>query len=303
MDNREQVRSFLASRRARITPEQVGLPTYGGLRRVPGLRRDEVAQLAGVSVDYYTRLERGDLTGASDSVLSALARALRLADDERQHLFALARVARAGRGTPKRRPRQVKIRESIRAIVEGLSDLPACVVNGRMDLVMTNRMGRTLYDPLFDDPTHPPNHARFVFLDTRAHDFWVDWEVQATEVVGALRAAAGRDPYDKDLTDLIGELVTRNDRFRTWWGSHDVFNHRGGTKKINHPVVGRLDLTYEILTLPSDPDLSILTYSAPPQSPSHDGLQLLAAWTATGDETTPGDRAIAAEMKDSPQGS
>lgn len=302
MDNREEVRRFLATRRARITPDQVGLPTYGSLRRVPGLRRDEVAHLAGVSTDYYTRIERGNLSHASDSVLSAIARALRLDDAERLHLFTLARAAGPAHPAPRRRPKQVPVRESIRAIVEGLTDLPASVVNNRMDLVMTNRMARALYDPLYDDHTHAPNHARFVFLDPRATSFWVDWEVQGTEVVGALRATAARDPYDKDLTDLIGELVTRNDHFRTWWGSHNVFNHRGGMKKINHPVVGRLDLTYEVLTLPSDPDLSILTYSAASESTSHDGLKLLASWAATLDhhnthqpDSTPQDQNLRAQ--------
>lgn len=288
MDNREEVRQFLATRRARITPDQVGLATYGGLRRVPGLRRDEVAQLAGVSVDYYTRLERGNLSGVSDSVLGAIARALRLDEAERTHLFTLAHAAGPGRGRSQqqihRRPQQTPVRDSIRAVVDGLTDLPASVVDGRMSLVMTNLLGRALYAPLFDDPQHGANHARFVFLNPRATDFWVDWETQGTEVVGALRAAAARDPYDRDLTDLIGELVTRSDRFRVWWGSHDVFEHRGGVKRINHPVVGRLDLTYEVLTLPSDPDLSILTYSAAKTSPSRDGLQLLATWAATLDQ-------------------
>ena len=287
MNNREEVRQFLATRRARITPDQVGVTTYGGLRRVPGLRRDEVAQLAGVSVDYYTRLERGNLTGVSDSVLAAIAWALRLDDAERTHLFTLARAAGPGRGTPKRRPQQTPVRESIRAIIDGLSDLPASVVDGRMNLVATNRLGRALYDPVFEDAVHTPNHARFVFLNPKATSFWVDWEIQGAEVVGALRAAAARDPYDRDLTDLIGELVTRSDRFRTWWGSHDVFEHRGGVKRIDHPVVGRLDLTYEVLTLPSDPDLSILTYSAAQTSPSRDGLQLLATWAATLDQGAP----------------
>lgn len=288
VDNREQVRRFLATRRARLTPEQVGIPTYGGLRRVPGMRREEVAQLAGVSVDYYTRLERGNLTGVSDSVLSAIAGALRLEPDEREHLFALARAAGPGRAAPRRRTQQPPVRDGIRAIIDGLSDLPASVVDGRMQLVATNRLGRALYDPLFSDPSRGANHARFVFLDSRAHSFWVDWEVQAAEVVGALRAAAARDPYDRDLSDLIGELATRSDHFRTRWGSHDVFNHRGGTKRISHPVVGRLDLTYEVLTLPSDPDLSILTYSAVSASPSADALKLLAAWAATTDRPQQG---------------
>ena len=290
MDNREEVRRYLASRRARLTTEQVGLPDYGGRRRVAGLRREEVAQLAGVSVDYYTRVERGNLNGVSDSVLHAIARALRLDDDERLHLFDLARAAEA-RPNPTRssrpHPARPTLRDSVRAIVDGLVDLPACVTNGRMELVLTNQLGRALYDPMFRSAATArhglPSHARFVFLDPAAISFWVDWETAATEVVGALRVAAARDPYDKDLTDLIGELATRSDHFRTWWGSHDVFVHRGGVKKINHPAVGRLDLTYEVMHFPFDPDIALLTYSAASGTPTHDSLQLLAAWNATRD--------------------
>lgn len=291
MDNREEVRRYLASRRARLTPEQVGLPTYGR-RRVAGLRREEVAQLAGVSVDYYTRLERGNLAGVSDSILHAIARALRLDDDEQLHLCDLARTAElrqpaspASRPVRSRTGRSV-VRDSIRAIVDGLVDLPACVTNGRMELVMTNELARALYDPMFTFAQATgrgvlPSHARFVFLDPAATTFWVDWETAATEVVGALRIAAARDPYDKDLTDLVGELAIRSDHFRTWWGSHDVFVHRGGVKRINHPAVGQLDLTYEVLHFPFDPDIALLTYSAASGTPTHDSLQLLAAWNAT----------------------
>ena len=288
MDNREEVRRYLASRRARLTPEQVGLPSFGR-RRVAGLRREEVAQLAGVSVDYYTRLERGNLSGVSDSILHAIARALRLDDDEQLHLFDLARGAElrptATRPARSRHGRPA-VRDSIRAIVDGLVDLPACVTNGRMELVMTNPLARALYDPMFTFAASSgrgvlPSHARFVFLDPAATSFWIDWETAATEVVGALRIAAARDPYDKDLTDLVGELATRSDHFRTWWGSHDVFIHRGGVKRINHATVGRLDLTYEVMHFPFDPDIALLTYSAAPGTPTHDNLQLLAAWNAT----------------------
>lgn len=285
MDNKDEVRQFLASRRARLTPDQVGLSTYGAKRRVPGLKREEVAQLAGVSIDYYTRVERGNLQGVSDSVLSAVARALRLEQDEREHLFALAR-AQVRRVPARRRPATPSVPDSIRSIVDAMVDVPACVVNGRMELVATNPLGRALYDPVFDDVSHAPGHARFVFLDPRARQFWVDWENAATEVVGALRAAAARDPYDKALTDLIGELVTRSPEFRTWWASHDVFVHRGGLKRIQHPVVGRLDLTYDVLALPNHPDLTVVAYTAPVGSPSHDGLRMLATWAATLEQAT-----------------
>ncbi|MFS0702571.1 helix-turn-helix transcriptional regulator [Cellulomonas sp. 179-A 4D5 NHS] len=283
MDNKGEVREFLVSRRARLTPEMVGLPTYGAKRRVPGLKREEVAQLAGVSIDYYTRVERGNLHGVSESVLGSIARALRLEQDEREHLYALAR-AQVRRVPARRRPPVQVVPDSIRAILDGMVDVPACVVNGRMELVAANRLGRALYAPVFDDAVHVPGHARFVFLNPAARQFWVDWENAATEVVGALRAAAARDPYDKALTDLIGELVTRSPEFRTWWASHDVFVHRGGLKRIAHPAVGRLDLTYDVLTLPQHPDLSIVAYTAPAGSPSHDGLRMLATWAATLDQ-------------------
>ncbi|MFI6365980.1 helix-turn-helix domain-containing protein [Nocardia sp. NPDC050630] len=284
MDNRSEVREFLSSRRARITPEQVGLPHYGGNRRVPGLRRDEVALLAGISVDYYTRLERGNLRGASESVLAAIARALRLEEAERIHLFALAQAAESRRAPTRRRPARQPLRASVRAIIDGLADLPVTVTNGRMEVIAANRLGRALYAPLFDAPHIAANQARFAFLDPRATAFWVDWEAITAEVVGSLRAAAARDPFDRDLTDLIGELATRSDRFGQLWASQDVFLHRGGLKRINHPVVGRLDLTYEILRLDTDPDLAILTYTAEPGSPSHDAVKLLTTWAATVDD-------------------
>jgi transcriptional regulator with XRE-family HTH domain len=285
MDNRKEVSEFLASRRARITPEQVGLPIYGGKRRVPGLRRDEVANLAGMSVDYYTRLERGSIGGASESVLGAVARALRLDEDERIHLFNLAQAAGARRA-PVRRPTRPPLRPSVRAIIDGLAEIPATVTNGRMEVIAANRLGRALYSPLLDASHIRGNQARFAFLDPRATAFWVDWDAIAREVVGSLRTAAARDHYDKDLTDLIGELVTRSDQFRHLWASQDVFLHRGGLKKINHPVVGRLDLTYEILRLDTEPDLVILAYTAAADSPSHDGIRLLSTWAATVDDAT-----------------
>ena len=293
MDNRNEVRDFLATRRAKLTPEQAGLPLYGGHRRVAGLRREEVALLAGVSVDYYTRLERGNLAGASDSVLESLARALQLDEAERAHLFDLARAANATAAT-RRRPPARRIRPSVQRILDAMNSAPAIVRNGRSDYVAANRLGRALYAPVFDSPAGPPNSARFAFLDARAPDFYADWDRTVRDLVAVLRAEAGRNPYDKGLTDLVGELSMRSELFRTLWASHDVRLHLTGTKRLHHPVVGDLELTYEAMELPVDQGLTLNVYTAEPGSPSADGLNLLASWAATQDELTDvptGDRA------------
>ena len=293
MDNRNEVRDFLATRRAKLTPEQAGLPLYGGHRRVAGLRREEVALLAGVSVDYYTRLERGNLAGASDSVLESLARALQLDEAERAHLFDLARAANATAAT-RRRPPARRIRPSVQRILDAMTSAPAIVRNGRSDYVAANRLGRALYAPVFDSPAGPPNSARFAFLDARAPDFYADWDRTVRDLVAVLRAEAGRNPYDKGLTDLVGELSMRSELFRTLWASHDVRLHLTGTKRLHHPVVGDLELTYEAMELPVDQGLTLNVYTAEPGSPSADGLNLLASWAATQDELTDvptGDRA------------
>jgi transcriptional regulator with XRE-family HTH domain len=285
VDNRTEVREFLASRRARITPEQAGLPVYGGHRRVPGLRREEAALLAGVSVDYYTRLERGHLNGVSEEVLDALARALQLTEAERAHLFDLARAAndRAGR---RRRPVSGRVRPTVQWILDAMTEAPAIVRNGRLDYLAANRLGRALYAPVFDSPAQPANSARFAFLDPRAPDFYDDWDRVANELVAVLRTQAGRNPYDKGLSDLIGELSTRSEAFRTRWAAHDVRLHRTGTKRLHHPVVGDLVLAYEAMDLPADPGLTLQAYSAEPGSPSADALGLLASWAAT-EQPTP----------------
>ena len=285
MDNRNEVRDFLATRRAKLTPEQAGLPLYGGHRRVAGLRREEVALLAGVSVDYYTRLERGNLAGASDSVLESLARALQLDEAERAHLFDLARAANATAAT-RRRPPARRIRPSVQRILDAMTSAPAIVRNGRSDYVAANRLGRALYAPVFDSPAGPPNSARFAFLDARAPDFYADWDRTVRDLVAVLRAEAGRNPYDKGLTDLVGELSMRSELFRTLWASHDVRLHLTGTKRLHHPVVGDLELTYEAMELPVDQGLTLNVYTAEPGSPSADGLNLLASWAATQDEPT-----------------
>jgi len=283
MDNRDDVRQFLATRRARITPQQVGLPIHDSTRRVPGLRREEVAVLAGVSIDYYTRLERGNLTGVSDSVLEAVARALRLDEAERSHLFELARTANDASSSRKRRPTAQSIRPGMQRLLDAMHDAPALVRNARLDVVATNRLGRALLSPAFVHATTPTNLARFTFLDEQAIDFFHDWDDVANATVAILRTQAGRDPRDRNLSDLVGELATRSDEFRIRWAGHNVRLHDHGDKRFHHPVVGDLTLSFEELPLPADPGLTITAYTAEPGTASHDALTLLASWAATPD--------------------
>ena len=281
MDAKSETREFLTSRRAKITPEQAGLPWYGDKRRVPGLRREEVALLAGVSVDYYTRLERGNLSGVSETVLEALARALRLDDAERAHLFDLARASQA---VPRaRRPARRAVRPSVQRVLDAVTAAPAFVRNGRMDILAANALGRALYSQHFDGRHGPANSARFIFLDPRAPDFYVDWEQVANDSVAVLRSEAGRDPYDRGLSDLVGELSTQSETFRTRWAAHNVRFHDTGTKRFRHPVVGELTLTYENLELTGDSGLMMFVYTAEAGSKSAEALNLLASWTATFD--------------------
>ncbi len=267
------------SRRARITPEQAGLPYVGGNRRVQGLRREEVAMLAGLSVEYYTRLERGNLGGASESVLDAIARALQLDDDERAHLHALAR--NVAPGSPRKRPtRTSPMTASVQQVLDSMS-VPAVVQNGRLDVLAANDLGRALYADLFEMDKQPPNFARYAFLDPRAEDFYADIEEARDLLVAVLRATAGRDPLDQKVTELIGELSARSADFSARWAKHNVHRHLRGRKVINHPIVGRMDLAYDDFALPGDPQVSITTYTAHPGTPSADGLSLLAAWAAT----------------------
>jgi transcriptional regulator with XRE-family HTH domain len=285
MDNRTEVREFLTSRRARLTPEQIGLTSYGA-RRVPGLRRAEVAQLAGVSIEYYTRLERGDLSGASDAVLEALAAGLQLDESEHAYLFDLAKAASAP-ATPRRpaKPATRDLRPSIQRLLDSMTGIPAFVRNGRLDVVGINTMGRALYSLAFEQPQRPVNLARFVFLDPRAHLMHPSWSDSANTSVSILRTEAGRNPYDKGLTDLVGELSTRSEEFRTRWAAHNVRLHRSGSKHFHHPVVGDLHLSFDALELPGEPGFTLTAYSAEPGSPDADSLALLASWAATNIET------------------
>jgi transcriptional regulator with XRE-family HTH domain len=283
VDTSKEIREFLTSRRGRITPEQAGLRTYGSSpRRVPGLRREEVALLAGVSVDYYTRLERGNAAGVSDTVLEAIVRALQLDDTERAHLFDLARAAQPSTTRRRRRPRQ-QLRPSVQHMLDAMSGVPAFVRNGRLDIVGANGLFRALYSQHFDDAAQPQNTARFLFLDPRATAFYVDWDRVAHDVVAVLRAEAGRDPYDRELSDLVGELSTRSELFRKLWAAHNVRSHDTGLKRFHHPVVGELNLTFESMELVADPGLTMTVYAAEPGSRSQEALNLLASWTATPD--------------------
>src|SRR3984957_1149523 len=286
MDNRAEIKAFLSSRRAKITPEQAGLSAYARNRRVPGLRRSEGADLAGVSVEYYAQLERGDLSGVSDSVLEALARALQLDEAEHAHLLDLARAAGPAATTRRRAPAQ-QVRPTIQRLLDLMTAVPAIVNNARLDLVASNPLGQALFAPVYASPRSPANqtanHARFTFLDARARDFWTDWERAADDSVAQLRTEAGRDPYDQALTRLVGELSTRSEAFRTRWAAHNVRLHRTGRKHFHHPVVGDMHLNFELMELPADPGLSLIAFSADAGSRDDDALHLLASWAATHD--------------------
>lgn len=288
MDLRAEVREFLSSRRARITPEQAGLPAYGGNRRVQGLRREEVALLAGVSVDYYVRMERGNLAGASESVLHALAGALQLDDAERDHLLALARAAGA---PPRRRTTPAtSVRPALQQVLDALAEAPAWIRNGRHDVVAMNPMAEVLYAPVLEaEERRPANTTRFVYLhEDAAREFFVDYDQIARDAAAMLRLEAGRNPHDRALIELVGELSTRSETFRRRWASQDVRYHRTGVKRLRHPLVGQLDLDFEALDLPSEPGLALNVYTAAAGTPASDGLKLLASWAAgsPGDATT-----------------
>jgi transcriptional regulator with XRE-family HTH domain len=281
VDNRSDIRDFLASRRARITPGQAGLPAGGGRRRVPGLRREEVAVLAGVSTEWYTRLEKGHIAGVSEDVLEAVARALQLDEAERIYLFDLARAAKPTRGPQRRSKAQVQPR--VQWMLDSMTASAAFVSNGRLDIVATNSLGRALHAPMFDDRRRPANFARFQFLDPRSRDYYQDWDGAANITVALLRAEAGRHPHDAQLRELVGELSTLSEEFRSRWAAHNVRIHHAGAKQFRHPVVGLLDLVYYTLDLPTEDHrgLHLTIYTAEPGSPSEDALTLLASWAAT----------------------
>jgi transcriptional regulator with XRE-family HTH domain len=285
--SRNALREFLTTRRAKITPEQAGLPVYGANRRVTGLRREEAAMLAGISVEYYTRLERGSIGSVSDSVLDGLVHALQLDEAERDHLYRLVRTASTPASrTPRRTPAMKRVRPAIQRILDQMP-MPAYLRNGRFDVLAANELGRALYSPLYDQaaahtPGEAPNSARFCFLDPAAPEFFLDYDQVANDCVAFLRVEAGRDPYDKTLTALIGELSTRSGDFRRRWAAHDVRYHRTGRKRFHHPLIGDVELDYEAFELTGDPGQRINVYTAPPDTAAAEALNLLASWTAAG---------------------
>lgn len=274
MDRRTEIRDFLISRRAKLTPDQAGVRVrVDRPRRVPGLRREEVATLAGVSVDYYTQLERGDIDGASDSVLNAVAGALQLDDAERIHLFGLARPGAATLVPPS----QGVVRPSVRHTLDAFTGGMALIRNRRWDYLAANALGRAVYAEIFDGETGPPNHVRYVFLDDRARTFFDDWTAVAHDTARLLRSEAGRDPRDRGPTELIEEMLEASPDFRDVWAQHDVRLPAAGRHVFHHPRVGLLDLVFESAALRADPGLTLLLATAEPDSPTAAALNRLEA--------------------------
>jgi transcriptional regulator with XRE-family HTH domain len=278
MDPRTEISSFLTSRRAKLTPEQAGVPLHSGKRRVPGLRREEVAQLAGVSTDYYARLERGKISSASREVIEAVARALRLDDVEREHLLDLVQVSQRRPARPKASHR-TKIRPGIQRVLDSV-DAPAFVQNARLDRLASNRLGRALYSLPEDGSRDHYNYALYLFLDSRAQEFHRDFDTAKHNVVALLHAASAREPYDRDLINVVGTLSTQSEEFRALWASHDVFRYRSGAKLLTHSEVGDLEFGYESFELSTDPGLVMLVYTVEPGSRTAEAMSLLASWTA-----------------------
>ncbi|MFJ6986754.1 MULTISPECIES: helix-turn-helix transcriptional regulator [unclassified Streptomyces] len=279
MDRKAEIKTFLASRRAKLTPEEAGVPTFGGLRRVPGLRREEVAHLAGVSVDYYARIERGQTRGVSTDVLDAIANALQLDDAEREHLVDLVQPSGPA-GSVRRMARQVtksRVSASIQLVLDAIA-VPAIVQNIRGNHVATNALGRALYGHADDDHSVPFNYSRFVFLNPRAADFYRDFAQMKRNNVALLRQAVGRAPHDDGLIRLVGELSTASAEFREMWASHNVLRYKSGTKRYHHELVGDVEFGYESFELTSDPEFLLLVYTVEPESPTAQAMQLLANW-------------------------
>lgn len=283
MATNTDIRDFLVSRRAKITPTQAGLKHFGTTRRVAGLRREEVAMLAGISVEYYTRLERGNTNGVSDEVLESISQALQLDEAERKHLFNLARASSPNH-VARRRSTRDGVRPGLHQIIDSIS-MPAYVVNERLDILAANQLGRGLYSPLFSDGETIPNVGRFVFLDSAAEQFFPDRAKIADDAVAILRASAGRSPHDKRIHDLVGELSTRSEEFRILWASQNVKLHRIGSKRFHHPLVGELTLGFESFEVAADPGQRVNVYAPEPGSPSEEALGIIASWVSSSFDT------------------
>ncbi|MEU1312443.1 helix-turn-helix transcriptional regulator [Streptomyces cinnamoneus] len=272
--------AFLRTRRSRLRPQDVALPDFGGRRRVAGLRREEIAQLAGVSVDYYIRIEQGRAPNPSPEVLNALARALFLDEDERQHLHRLAQPRPATRPSHRPRYEQQQARPMLRRLLEELRDVPALVMGRRMDVLAWNTAACALLGNYAALEPAERNIPRITFLDPASRSLFTNWAACARENVAYLRWEAGRYPDDPQLASLIGELSLKSEDFCRWWAEHPVQDKTSGTKRFHHPLVGDLTLTYETLRAADDPDQALITYAAAPRTPSHDALKMLLAWTA-----------------------
>lgn len=275
MDRRTELRDFLQSHRAKLQPEDVGLPAFRGRRRVPGLRREELAQLAGISVDYYVRFEQGRNPHASQAVLDSVARALRLDETEQLHLQNLARPVKA-RGASAPRPQRVPA--GLRQLLNALSDAPAYVLGRRGDILAWNALAAALLGDFGRLAPEERNLARLVFLDETARCLYADWEFKAKGTVGLLRFDAGRHPGDPRLTELIGELSLKSADFRRLWAAQAVEQKTRGRMSFHHQVTGPLHLDFETLRLPDDQDQLLVTYTAKPGSQDITALRLLASW-------------------------
>ncbi|MGW5457343.1 helix-turn-helix domain-containing protein [Streptomyces sp. NPDC003996] len=275
LDRRAELSEFLRSRRARLKPEDVGLPDFGRHRRVPGLRREELAQLAGVSVAYYTRLEQGNGRNVSAEILDSIARALRLTDAEHAHLTHLAKPK-----SHKKKPaaRQQQVRGALRQLLDTMDGVPAYVVGRRSEILAWNRMASAVFGDWAELPAGERNWARLVFLRPDYRELFLDWEQKAIDIVCALRMDAGCHPDDPKLSALVGELSVKSEEFRRLWATHDVKEKSHGVKRLHHPLVGDLSLNFESFRLPDDSEQSLITYHAEPGSPSADSLRLLASW-------------------------
>ncbi|MGJ5833215.1 helix-turn-helix domain-containing protein [Streptomyces ossamyceticus] len=275
LDRRAELSEFLRTRRARLKPEDVGLPEFGRHRRVPGLRREELAQLAGVSVAYYTRLEQGNGRNVSAEVLDAIARALRLSDAEHNHLTHLAKP-KAHKKKPSARPQQV--RGALRQLIDSLDGVPAYITGRRSDILVWNRMAAAVFGDWSELPAQERNWARMVFLRPEYRDLYIDWDQKAADIVSYLRMDAGCHPDDPRLSALVGELSVKSEEFRRLWAAHDVKEKSHGVKRMRHPLVGDLTLSFESFPLPDDHEQTLITYHAEPGSPSAEALRLLASW-------------------------